>query len=303
MCSENTTSSLHIVPPKRKLSFPASFHSNILGSKTFTDINASSINSSNNNSGNHHLTVTGDFGTSSSRRRFSNVGDAVSRKLSTTIGWKNQQLQTLEIVRDGKALCGQYIRCRLKRCRLFNKKCGLQRLRSAASLPEGYVVREVFPDMLRIGIEMERMHPKLYTDVAKQANGGTYASGIVVTEKIVQNILISVGRSLFCNDAVVTWAKVVSFFAVAGGLAADCVRQQHVEYISVIVETVGLIIDEQLSGWINEVGGWMALQSYCKVDSPKISLTKAYTYIMAMVASVAIVVVLIKWLGLFTRNV
>lgn len=61
------------------------------------------------------------------------------------------QIPTQDIVRQGKTLCGQYIRCRLKRSGLFNKKCGLQRLRSAASLPEGMIIREVFPELLSIG--------------------------------------------------------------------------------------------------------------------------------------------------------
>lgn len=56
-------------------------------------------------------------------------------------------------MRQGKTLCGQYIRCRLRRCGLFSKKCGLQRLRSAASLPEGIIIREVFPELLSIGNE------------------------------------------------------------------------------------------------------------------------------------------------------
>lgn len=68
-----------------------------------------------------------------------------------------------DIVTQGKTLVGQYMRCRLKRSGLFSRKCGLQRLRSVASLPGGFVIREVFPRLLTIGQEMERLHPKLYS--------------------------------------------------------------------------------------------------------------------------------------------
>ena len=61
-------------------------------------------------------------------RRFSNVSDAVSRKLSTTIGWRTVSVQ--EIVNQSKSLCGQFIRIRLKRNGVQNKRMGLQRLRS-----------------------------------------------------------------------------------------------------------------------------------------------------------------------------
>ena len=39
-------------------------------------------------------------------RRFSNVSDAVSRKLSTTLGWRTVSVQ--EVVTQAKSLCGQH---------------------------------------------------------------------------------------------------------------------------------------------------------------------------------------------------
>ncbi len=42
-------------------------------------------------------------------RRFSNVSETVSRKLSTTIGWP-RPVSVQEVVAEAKSLCGQYIR-------------------------------------------------------------------------------------------------------------------------------------------------------------------------------------------------
>lgn len=84
----------------------------------------------------------------SARRRFSNVSDVVSRKLSNTIGWKiptPTPVPTQDIVTQGKCLCGQYIRYRLKRTGVFNKRLALQRIRSIIGTPSVHVVREVFP--------------------------------------------------------------------------------------------------------------------------------------------------------------
>ncbi|XP_065199611.1 bcl-2-related ovarian killer protein homolog B-like isoform X2 [Planococcus citri] len=280
MCSDNPAyGSSPYQGRQRKFSFPASFHSNILQSRTFQDIN------SGNNLQQFFL----------NRRRFSNVGDAVTRKLSTTIGWRNTQVPTQEIVRHGKTLCGQYIRCRLKRSGLFTKKCGLQRLRSAASLPEGMIIREVFPELLTIGQELERMHPKLYTGVAKQANGAC-AGGIIITEKSARKILISVARSLFRPD--ISWAKIISFFAVAGGLATDCVRQNHIEFIPHIIETFGEIIEDELASWINDNGGWVSLQNYYKPKNPQISIAKTYILCFCFVLfAIFVFVLLLKWCG------
>jgi hypothetical protein len=105
----------------RKLSFPA------------TSLSAS----------HHHQLAALDFPEAARRyRRFSNVSDAVSRKLSTTLGWRTVSVQ--EVVTQAKSLCGQHIRAWLKRRGLFTRKLGLQRLRSVASLPGGLAVCDVF---------------------------------------------------------------------------------------------------------------------------------------------------------------
>lgn len=99
-----------------------------------------------------------------------------------------------EIVTIGKSLCSQYIRSRLKRSGYLNKKCGLQRLRSAVSLPGGIVFREVFPELLGLGIELERMHPKLYVNVTRQAS--TAPGGRLTSDKEAGAVLTAVSREL-----------------------------------------------------------------------------------------------------------
>jgi hypothetical protein len=85
--------------------------------------------------------------------------------------WRGSTISTVslrDVTTQGRSLCAQYVRNRLKRSGLFSRKCGLQRLRSATSLPGAYVVSEVAPQVLRLGHELERMHPKLYTSVCRQ---------------------------------------------------------------------------------------------------------------------------------------
>lgn len=108
---------------KRKFSFPALHSSNLLGATG----------------------PEGTVGILSARRRLSNVSDVVSRKLSHTIGWKTTNIPAPEIITQGKCLCGQYIRGRLKRAGMYNKKLGLHRMRSFIGTPSIHVVREVYP--------------------------------------------------------------------------------------------------------------------------------------------------------------
>nr|ACO11568.1 Bcl-2-related ovarian killer protein homolog A [Caligus rogercresseyi] len=182
-------------------------------------------------------------------RRFSNVSDAVSRKLSTTIGWRT--VSVTDIVNQAKSLCSQYIRCRLKRSGLFNRKLGLQRLRSMANVPGGIVVCEVFGQLQSIGIELERLHPKLYTGVCRQV------SVTITSEKSVRGVLSSVARELFKFE--VSWGKIVSLYCVAGGLAVDCVRQGHPEYLFGLIDAMGLVVERDIANWIGQQGGWTAL--------------------------------------------
>ena len=98
----------------------------------------------------------------SARRRFSNVSDVVSRKISHTIRWRTVSASVELTVSQGSSLCAQYIRNRLKRSGIFHRKLGLKRMRSVMLLPGGAVVGEVYPELVSIGAELEKMHPNLF---------------------------------------------------------------------------------------------------------------------------------------------
>lgn len=55
--------------------------------------------------------------------------------------------------------------------------------------------------------------------------------------------------------------QVVSLFAITGGLAVDCVRQGHTEYLTQLVDGIAAVIEDELVAWINENGGWVVLVS------------------------------------------
>lgn len=123
---------LPVVENKRKFSFPIALHSTSL------------------------LNETNSF---SARRRFSNVSDVVTRKLSSTIGWKLPSTVPIQdLVTQGKCLCGQYIRNRLRRSGIFTKKLGLQRLRSIIGTPSALIVRDVFPALNYVQINLCFIH-------------------------------------------------------------------------------------------------------------------------------------------------
>ncbi|XP_040566976.1 uncharacterized protein [Lepeophtheirus salmonis] len=240
-----------VISRARKMSFPVSSHGSSLQSLSNVSPGSNLFPFQHPSSASNFSQLNMDIPDLAHRRirRFSNVSDAVSRKLSTTIGWRT--VSVTDIVNQAKSLCSQYIRCRLKRTGLLNRKLGLQRLSSMANVPGGIVVCEVFGQLQSIGIELERLHPKLYSGVCRQV------SVTITSEKSVRGVLSSVARELFKFE--VSWGKIVSLYCVAGGLAVDCVRQGHPEYLFGLIDAMGLVVERDIANWIGQQGGWTAL--------------------------------------------
>lgn len=265
---ENVASADNLTPDrpesKRKFSFPVVLHSSSLLSEV------------------------------SARRRFSNVSDVVSRKLSNTIGWKLPSVvPTQDIVTQGKCLCGQYIRFRLKRSGLFNKKLGLQRIRSIIGTASIHVVRDVFPALNFVSrievidspaimaIRLPRWARSWSGCIRRylRASRGRYRGRRAASCRdrsrrlccCSQSRAISFARtSRGRRQAIITRipkkphlhrlsVQVIALFAISGGLAVDCIRQGHPEYLPKLVEGIADVIEDELAAWISENDGWVLI--------------------------------------------
>ncbi|CAL4166375.1 unnamed protein product, partial [Meganyctiphanes norvegica] len=106
----------------------------------------------------------------------------------------------------------------------------------------------VFPRVSGIGQELERNHPKVYGSVTRQL------SITLTSDKVARSCLFAVANQVFRTE--VTWARIISLFAVAAGLASDCVKQGHPEYVAGLVEVMGLVTERHIAVWIATQGGW-----------------------------------------------
>lgn len=50
----------------------------------------------------------------------------------------------------------------------------------------------------------------------------------------------------------------MSLFAISGGLAVDCVRQAHPDFIPKLIDAMADVIEDELVAWISENGGWVS---------------------------------------------
>ena len=103
---------------------------------------------------------------------------------------------------------------------------------------------------VKAGCVLERLYPKVYTDVSRKI-AMTMASSTVV-----KNSLTSVLEIMFRDS--ITWGKVVSMFAISASFAEECVQQGHSEFVDDVVKCVGNFVALHLVEWLVKQGGWVS---------------------------------------------
>ncbi|CAL1262294.1 unnamed protein product [Larinioides sclopetarius] len=187
----------------------------------------------------------------SRRRKFSQVGQVMGHRLSTTIGWRSPISQH-DVVNQAKSLCGRYLRAKLRSCSAVHKKLGLQRLKSVSNLACGSNTAEIANELRLLTNELENLHPKLFQSVA--SNLGLHN---LPSEAAVHNVFAAVAEEIFRGD--VSWGRIVALFAMTGALAMDCVKGGHPEYVLGLVQRMGIFVERDVAAWICQQGGWACL--------------------------------------------
>ena len=149
----------------------------------------------------------------------------------------------VEVVKQSRVLCREYIYNRLRKLGLLSLKLEMQ----ATGIRPTPVSREI----QYVGNELETMYPYLYKDLSRQLNM------TLSTEVTVRTTFENIAEAMLKNS-VITWGRVVALFAVAGAFAADCVSQGHPGYVNAIVDTFAEITKVHLSEWIIKQGGWVS---------------------------------------------
>ncbi|KAK2901080.1 hypothetical protein Q8A67_009195 [Cirrhinus molitorella] len=147
-----------------------------------------------------------------------------------------------ELVFQSKELCRDFIHSRLIRE-------GLSWSKVESDLPEPHgALVDVSMVLLKLGDELECMRPYVYRNIAKQLNIS------VAVEAVVSDAFLSVATEILVMG--ITWGKVVAIYAVAAGLAVDCVRQGHPVVVHAIVDSLGEFVRRNLVPWLKKRGGW-----------------------------------------------
>ncbi|CAH2246766.1 bcl-2-related ovarian killer [Pelobates cultripes] len=149
-----------------------------------------------------------------------------------------------ELVSQGKALCRDFIQARLQRAGL-----GWSKQEHGMSSTSAGRMSEVSATFLRLGDELEYMRPAVYRNIARQLNIS------LTSETVLSDAFLAVAAEIF--TAGITWGKVVSLYAVAAGLAVDCVKQSQPAFVLTIVDCLGEFVRKTLVTWLKRRGGWV----------------------------------------------
>ncbi|XP_053543312.1 bcl-2-related ovarian killer protein homolog B isoform X1 [Ictalurus punctatus] len=147
-----------------------------------------------------------------------------------------------ELVLQAKLLCREFMYSRITREGLSWCRVEAAPPAAPAALTHAALV------LLKLGDELENMRPNVYRNIAKQLNIS------VTMEAVVSDAFLYVATEILSLG--ITWGKVVAIFAVAGGLAVDCVRQERAAVVHTIEESLGEFVRKSLVPWLRRRGGW-----------------------------------------------
>ncbi|MCJ8740438.1 hypothetical protein PDJAM_G00058890 [Pangasius djambal] len=151
-----------------------------------------------------------------------------------------------ELVLQAKVLCREFMYSRVTREGLSWSRVE-EAPRAAPRAAPAALARAALV-LLKLGDELEKMRPHVYRNIAKQLNIS------VAMEAVVLDAFLSVATEILSLG--ITWGKVVAIFAVAGGLAVDCVRQECPAVVHTIEESLGELVRKSLVPWLRRRGGW-----------------------------------------------
>jgi len=166
----------------------------------------------------------------------------------TVLGLSTKKASTMsEVVNQAKVLCEDYIYYVLDRGSKDQVDVEGKSQGPAMSL----IVTDVSREIQLLGTRLEATYPYLYHNISRQA-GLSFRSDANARKalNVIGDYMLSKG---------VTWGRIISMFAVAAGIAAECVQNDKPETIRLIVHVFADVIERHCASWICQQGGWIEI--------------------------------------------
>lgn len=139
------------------------------------------------------------------------------------------------------------------------------------------------------------MHPRVYSNLSRQLSRAPF--GELQDADTAPYLLHATAKELFKGVNGINWGKIVSMFAICGGLAVDIVRQGHYDYLQRLIDGTADIIDEELVAWIGENGSWSGLLEHIHPPLPDQTITSWLSVMFGVLVVFYLLTNLCRWIG------
>ncbi|XP_041348967.1 bcl-2-related ovarian killer protein-like [Gigantopelta aegis] len=177
------------------------------------------------------------------------------------------------------AICKDYIHQKLQR---KGYSTGRTRLYASHCAYSVYFVKA--------GYVLERLYPKVYTDVSRKI------AMTMTSSTVVKNTLTSVLDIMFRES--ITWGKIVSMFAISASFAEECVQQGHSEFVDDVINCVGNFVALHLVEWLVKQGGWEDFKKIFIGNTNNVGLSVVVGVLTALVGVITTLTVIIDIINL-----
>ncbi|CAB3231057.1 unnamed protein product [Arctia plantaginis] len=242
------------------------------------------------------------------KRRFSTMvsstaASALSRRLSATIGWclTGQTQVKPHIVREGRALCLQYIKTQIRRSNLCQKKQivlkRLQRMVETECGEEAATNTEagVLAALRSLCAALERKKPNAFRQVARQATRAP--SAMLKSDTALAELSLALGRRITRDN--ITWCKIAAVYCVCGALAKEAAEaaegEPALELVTAPAAAIADLLHEEAGSWITSHGGWNGLVHRLRTSERDPRSEKNLQLVIGLFVCACISLMMFRW--------
>nr|AEX93479.1 bok-1 [Schmidtea mediterranea] len=168
----------------------------------------------------------------------------------------------MNIANSSRYICQVYISEKLKLRNIVSVK-GEKFLITVQNVPI-YNLQIIAKLLLKVGNELDRSYPDLYSDIPNQLGAGYYPN----------HELTRLAYLLFCEHLTksgMNWVKMAAMLAMANGFVMDCIQRNEEEVIGTVIDSFSEFVSNNLTNWMHMQNGWNVPE---KFNSLKLYLSK-----------------------------
>ncbi|XP_037297853.1 uncharacterized protein LOC115447122 isoform X2 [Manduca sexta] len=242
------------------------------------------------------------------KRRFSTMvssaaAAAVSRRLSATIGWclaTPTQVKP-QIVRQGRALCLQYIKTQIRRSTLCSKKIVIKRLQRMIETECGEEAicntdTGVLVALRALCAALERKRPDAFRHVARQATRAP--SAMLRSDTALAELALALARRITREN--ITWSKIAAVYCICGALAREAAEaaegEPALELVAAPAAAIADLLHEEPGSWVVSHGGWDGLIERLRASERDQRSEKNLRVMVSFFVLVCLTLLLFRWL-------